>query len=403
MRVAQLDYADPAFPVSLVDRDPHPLPGPDWARVRVTGGGICGSDLHLFDPTTGPTPQLLAYVALPMELGHEISGVVTEAGPEVTMSVGTRVAVDPVVGCLARGIEPRCPACRAGATASCHQLGSHRTTAGMMLGYSNDLGGGWSEEVLAHRSMLHAVPDAVPDRAIVLHEPLSIAVHGLLRRPPRPGDPVLVVGAGVIGLCVVAALRALFPDNPVTVVARHPHQHEVAARLGAAHLVTPTDDGSHRHTLAEQAGTTVVGTLLAGGFPYVVEAVGTPTSIADCLASVAGGGSVLFLGATGMTEVDLTALWFKEVTVAGSFCHACDPPAGRAASLAAPFVDEPVTAPADEPRVHSIDVALGILATGGLPAELLITHEFPLDEVRAAVTTALDRRGTGAIKVVLRP
>lgn len=402
MRVAQLDFADPDFPVSLVERDPHPLPSPSWARVRVTGGGICGSDLHLFDPTTGPTPLLMAYVALPMELGHEISGVVTEVGPDCDVAVGTRVAVDPVVGCVARGIDERCPACRAGATASCHLLGSHRGVAGFMLGYSNDLGGGWSDEVLAHPSMLHPVPDAVEDRAVVLHEPLSIAVHGLLRSPPRPGEPVLVLGAGVIGLCVVAALRALFPHNPVTVVARHPHQQAAARALGADRVVIPAGDGSHRAELAEVAGTTLVGELLAGGFPYVVEAVGTPSSIADCLASVAGSGTLLFLGATGVTEVDLTPLWFKEVTVAGSFCHACDPVAGRAADLAA---HTPLGADGETPAplVHSIDVALGILAAGGLPADRIITHELPLEQVREAVHTALDRRGSGAIKVVLRP
>ncbi len=271
-----------------MDKDPRPLPGPDWARVTVTGGGICGSDLHLFNPTTGPTPLLMPYVALPMELGHEISGVVQEAGPDCPLPVGTRVAVDPVLGCVARGIEPLCPPCEAGATASCHQLGSHRTAAGFMLGYTNDLGGGWSDEVLAHTTMLHPVPEAVPDAAAVLHEPLSIAVHGLLRRPPATGDAVLVVGAGVIGLCVTAALRALFPDSPVTVVARHAHQKAAALALGASHVVVPAADDAHRGELASLAGTTLVGSMLAGGFPYVVEAVGTPSSIAECLAAVAG-------------------------------------------------------------------------------------------------------------------
>lgn len=410
MRVAQLDYAEPTFPVSVVDKDPRPLPGPAWARVAVRAGGICGSDLHLFSPTTGPTPLLIPYVALPMELGHEIAGIVAEAGPDCPLPVGTRVAVDPVLGCLARGIEPLCPSCRAGATASCHQLGSHRTAAGFMLGYTNELGGGWSEEVLAHSSMLHPVPEGVPDAAAVLHEPLSIAVHGLLRRPPAAGDSVLVVGAGVIGLCVTAALTALFPDCPVTVVARHPHQQDAARALGAAQVVAPTADGSHRADLAELAGTSLVGSMLAAGFPYVVEAVGTPTSIADCLAAVAGGGTVVFLGATGVTEVDLTPLWFKEVTVTGSFCHACDPVAGRASHFAA-TLDAPhphdtprLDAPGDvSGRVHSIDVALGILAAGGLPHDLVITHELPLDAVAEAVDIALRRKETGAIKVVLRP
>ncbi len=108
-----------------------------------------------------------------------------------------------------------------------------------------------------------------------------------------------------------------------------------------------------------------------------------------------GGGTLVFLGATGVTEVDLTALWFKEVTVTGSFCHACDPAAGQATRYASPLTASDT--------VHSIDVALGILASGGLPHEVVITHELPLGEVREAVDIALRRNETGAIKVVLRP
>ena len=105
-----------------------------------------------------------------------------------------------------------------------------------------DLGGGWAEQVLAHASMLHPIPDAVPDRAGCLHEPVSIACHGLLRAPPVDGDPVLVVGAGIIGLASVAAIKALFPRCPVTVLARHGHQADAAVACGADHVVR-TDPG----------------------------------------------------------------------------------------------------------------------------------------------------------------
>src|SRR5436309_83446 len=83
--------------------------------------------------------------------------------------------------------------------------------------------GGWAEQVLGHRTMLHAVPERVDDRGASLHEPVSICVHGLLRSPPPDGAPVLVVGSGIIGLAAIAATRALFPDSPVTAIARHDH------------------------------------------------------------------------------------------------------------------------------------------------------------------------------------
>jgi threonine dehydrogenase-like Zn-dependent dehydrogenase len=92
---------------------------------------------------------------------------------------------------------------------------------------------------------VHPVPDGVPDRAMSLHEPVSIAVHGLLRRPPAAGVPVAVVGAGIIGLAAVAAGRHLFPENEVTVVARHEHQAEAARASRAAVREPCSQEVSH--------------------------------------------------------------------------------------------------------------------------------------------------------------
>src|SRR5260370_41594218 len=113
------------------------------------------------------------------------------------------------------------------------------------LGLTSGLGGGWAQQVVAHASMLHPVPSAVPDAAISLHEPLSIAVHGLLRSPPREGDPVLVIGAAIIGLATVAATRWLFPTNPITVLARHPHQATAGTAVGADRVGIAGDDRSY--------------------------------------------------------------------------------------------------------------------------------------------------------------
>ena len=91
--------------------------------------------------------------------------------------------------------------------------------------------------MLAHESMLHAMPDAIADRGASLYEPVSIACHGLMRATPEDGEPVLIVGAGIIGLAALAALRGLFPECPVTVLARHAHQASAATACGADHVV----------------------------------------------------------------------------------------------------------------------------------------------------------------------
>jgi threonine dehydrogenase-like Zn-dependent dehydrogenase len=331
--------------------------------------------------------------AFPFVLGHEIAGRVVETGPACPLPVGARVAVDPCIPCAPRGIDPPCVSCARGWTSACLNLDSRIVSGGRSLGFTQDLGGGWAQQVLAHTSMLHPVPDAVPDRAASLHEPVSIACHGLLRAPPRDGEPVLVVGAGIIGLATVAALHGLYPACPVTVLARHAHQADAAAACGAEHVVRAEAGAAHFEELARLTGSRVVGRkadlMLMGGFPYVVEAVGAPASVTEALRAVAHRGTVLLLGAAGVSEVDLTPVWYKEATLVGSIDHTYD--AGTAPGLAG------------GPDRHSVDRALDVLAAGLLPDEAVVTHEFGLDDYREAVETAIDRGSSRAIKVVFRP
>jgi threonine dehydrogenase-like Zn-dependent dehydrogenase len=393
VRAVVFDYADPAFPASLSELPEPALPDPSWARVEVMTGGICGSDLHLFAHNTGPSPTLMGIGAFPFVLGHETAGRVVEAGPECSVSVGTRVVIDPCIPCLPRGINPPCANCARGWTSSCLNLDSGIVSSGRSLGFTWDLGGGWAEMVVAHDSMLHALPDAVPDRAASLYEPVSIACHGLLRAPLVDGDPVLIVGAGIIGLAALAALRGLFPQSPVTVLARHPHQASAAAACGATHVVTSDPGNAHWEELASLSGSRVVGRkehqMLMGGFPYVVEAVGAPQSVTESLRAVAHRGTVLLLGAAGISEVDLTPIWYKEAALVGSIDHTVD--AGSAPGFAG------------GPSRHSVDRALDVLSAGYLPDSAVVTHEFDLDHYREAVETAVDRTTSHAIKVVFRP
>jgi len=385
---------DPEFPASLVELPEPRLPGTAWARVEVSVGGICGSDLHLFTHNVGPTPTLFGSGgAFPFVLGHEIAGRIVEAGPDCAHAVGTRVVVDPCIPCEVREIEPPCANCARGWTSSCLNLDSHRVTGGRTLGFTADLGGGWADQVLAHRSMLHVVPESVPEGWGCLHEPLSIACHGLMRSPPTDGEPALVVGAGIIGLATVAAFKALFPACPVTVLARHDHQAVAAAACGADTVVRSDPSGAHFEELARISRSRVIGrrteVMLMGGFPYVVEAVGAPRSVTEALRAVAHRGTVLLLGAAGVSEVDLTPVWYKEAALVGSIDHTID--AGSAPGLAG-GTDR-----------HSVDRALDVLAAGLLPHDVVVTHEFGLDDYRTAIEAAIDRANSHAIKVVFRP
>jgi L-iditol 2-dehydrogenase len=393
MRAVQFDMADPAFPASLVELPEPDLPDAAWARVEVETGGICGSDLHLFAHNAGPSPTLMGMTgAFPFVLGHEIGGRVVEAGADCKAAVGTRVVLNPCIACAARGLEA-CANCARGWMSSCLRLDSRVVTGGRSLGYTQGLGGGWAEQVLAHASMIHALPDAVPDRAASLYEPISIACHGVMRAAPRDGEPALVVGAGIIGLAALAALKGLHPTIPVTVLARHEHQAAAALACGADHVVRTDPSGAHFEELARLSGARIVGRkadlMLMGGFPYVVEGVGAPQSVTEALRAVAHRGTVLMLGATGVTEVDLTPIWYKEAALVGSIDHTID--AGETPGLAGAA------------GRHSVDRALDILAAGLMPDAAVVTHEFGLADYREAIETAIDRGSSRAIKVVFRP
>jgi L-iditol 2-dehydrogenase len=393
VRAVVFDMADPAFPASLVDLPEPDLPSGSWARIAVSTGGICGSDLHLFAHNTGPSPTLASIGTFPFVLGHETAGRLVEVGGDCTVSVGTRVVLDPCIPCLPRGIDPPCVNCARGWTSSCLNLDSRIVSSGRSLGFTRDLGGGWAESVLAHQSMIHPLPDAIEDRGASLYEPVSIACHGLLRAMPSDGEPVLIVGAGIIGLAALAALRGLFPRSAVTVLARHAHQGAAAAACGADQVVLSDPGNGHWEELASLSGSRVVGRkrhqMLMGGFPYVVEAVGSPQSVTESLRAVGHRGTVLLLGAAGISEVDLTPVWYKEAALVGSIDHTVD--ASSSPGLAG------------GPGRHSVDRALDVLSAGLLPDSVVVTHEFALDDYREAIETAVDRNTSHAIKVVFRP
>ena len=375
MRSARLDFADPECPVTVAEVDEPALPRGDWARVQVLAGGICGSDLHAIFPDGSGSPTMLPLVGFPMEMGHEMGGVVVEAGPDCPVPVGARVAVDGALTCIARGTERPCPKCAAGLGAACEQLNPGTEPLGFGHGFATGVGGGWSDQLVAHHSQLHVAPDGVDDLGLALCEPLSIAAHGVLRRLPAEGAPVLVIGAGTIGLAAVAALRALTPASEITVVARHPHQAAAATRLGAHRVI-----GDELDEIVAVGGGRVTGkgraTLVYGGFPYVVDAVGTPATFTQALKVVDTMGVVLLLGAIAAAQVDLNPLWFKNADVVGSFGYQL------------------------QDGVHTFDRSLEVLAAGGFPSDVVVTHTFDRSEVREALRVA-HARDEGAIKVAL--
>jgi len=373
-------------PIRLTDiAEPH-LPGPDWARVRVSLGGICGSDLHLVQLETSPSASV--YASMPFVVGHENVGTVVEAGPAAGVSVGARVVVEPLLPCATRGFADPCPACARGDYNLCSRFAEGTLSPGLGHGACRDVGGSWGEVMLAHRSSLIPVPPRLTDDQAVLVEPLAVAVHPVLRFVPPETATVLVVGAGPIGLAAVATLRALRPAARVVVLARHAHQADLARRLGASSVIGPSRGGPYREIAAEVGARLLRPVLgppvLTGGVDVALECVGSARSIDDALRLTRAGGVVVLVGLAGVVRgVDWTPIWLREVRVHGTFCYAHERVDGR--------------------TVRAMTLAMDLLTSGRVDLSPLITHTFPLAEYRRALEVALDKRRHRAIKVVLKP
>jgi L-iditol 2-dehydrogenase len=371
------------------------LPGPRWAGLEVIAGGICGTDIG--NLAFGASTALEPFGSFPAVLGHEILARVVTVGAAVESVVpGQRVVVDPLVSCEVRGFPPDawCPSCRSGRPASCHRGGEegpvtvagHPLAAGLTLGYHRDLPGGWGERILAHESQLVPVAAETPDRLAVLIEPLAVAVHGVLGAPPPLGAEVLVIGSGPVALATVWALRALGHDGPIVAQAKRANEQAAARALGATDVVPPAAARARLLRTGARPYRPIVGpeVYAGGGYATIYDCVGSGETVAQALRSAATRATVVVLGcAAKVRALDLTMVWARELTVRGVVGY------GREAW--------------NGETLHTFALAQRLLEATEAPVADLVTHTYPLNRYRTALSAARNRRVSGAIKVVLTP
>lgn len=355
----------PAAPLRLVRGKGPQVPGARWGRIRPRLSGICGSDLSTVTGTS--SLYFSPLVSLPFTPGHEIVGDLLDDVDD--LPAGTRVVVDPLLGCVPRGLDP-CPACRDGATSRCARITLGHVSPGLQTGFCKDTGGGWSDLLVAHRSQLHPVPDDLPDERAVLVEPLACAVHTAQRLDPRDGDHVLVVGAGAVGLFTVLALRAFTPAGRITVVAKHPRQGELALQLGATDVLGTSEalSGVRRATRAIRLQPEQGAPFLLGGVDAAVDCVGSKASLDTALRTTRAGGRVVLSGMPP-SGVDLSPVWFRELDVRGSYASAAG------------------------------DVERAMELAGTAPLDVVVQSSYPLERWREALEHAGDAGRLGTVKV----
>lgn len=372
-----------------------PLPGPEWVRLDVRLGGICGTDIG--NLTFSASPAMEPFGSFPAVLGHEILATVAEVGPSVTrFQVGERVVVDPMLSCRVRGYKDfQCPSCAAGFHSTCEQGGEEGPrevdgvplSPGLTIGYHRDLPGGWGESMVAHESQLFLVPGEMEDRVAVLIEPLSIGVHAVLQAPPRRGDAVLVIGSGPIAMATLWALRATGFGGDLIAQAKREKEVDLALRLGATQVVKP---GLEARQALVDTGSMAYQPLVGpevysgGGFPVVYDCVGSPGSLEQSFRYAAPRGRIVVLGCSAQVrKLDLTFLWARELEVRGFLGYGAETWDGK--------------------DLHTFEITRELLLRKPIPVERLVTHVFPLDEYQDALKAAGNRRRSGAMKVVLQP
>lgn len=403
MKAIQFDAAIPRYALGLAGQKVTPsvlwsglsctamhdvpdlkLPNEEWVKIKTRYGGICGTDTGTIHLHT--SPYLSPFSSFPFTFGHENVGTIVEAGARVKdFSIGDRVVVEPMLWCKPRGFSDLCRYCVRGETNLCERFREGILSPGVGTGFCRDTGGSWSENYIAHEAQVYRVPKNVSDENAVLVEPFTIGLHAALQFPPREDQTVLIMGAGVIGLLTLAALRATGSKASIWIVARYPFQADAARKLGVTDVID--GKGDYSAEIARRTGGEMLKPIIGkrvlggGGVDITYECVGNDDSIDDALRLTRSRGRVVLVGVPGITKnVDWTPIFAKELDVVAAYnSNHAEPYKGEKRSAFAIAVE---------------------MMQNGLDFSWLVTHKFKLDDYAHAFELLEKRGASKVIKAV---
>jgi L-iditol 2-dehydrogenase len=338
----------------LVDRKkleltdlPIPPVGPRDLLVRVAACGICGSDVHGYDGSTGRRIP-------PIVMGHEAAGVIEQIGADVHgFSRGDRITFDSTISC------GDCDFCRAGRVNLCDR----RRVLGVSCGEYRQHGC-FAEFVTIPERIAYRLPDGLAFEQAAMIEAVSIALHAIGRAPPNRGDTIVVIGAGMIGQLIVQALRTT-ECGKIIAVDLDDRRLAQARQFGADDVINAgTPD------LLKQIQDFTSGRRADAAY----EVVGAPESFATVVSSVRKGGTITLVGNVApKVELALQTVVTRELTLFGSCASSGEYPA-----------------------------CLDLLRRGRINVKPLISAVAPLAEGPAWFERLYDRE-PGLMKVILKP
>ena len=327
----------------------YPVPeiGPNEVLLKIAACGICGSDVHGMDGSTGRRRP-------PIIMGHEASGVIAQLGDNVTgWAEGERVTFDSTINC------GTCWFCRRGQINLC----DHR----QIIGVSSEecrRHGAFAEYVMVPHHILYRLPDSLSFQHAAMVEPVSVALHAVNRAGVCIGDTAVVVGTGVIGLLTVQALRAA-GCGQIIAVDLDQKKLDLACKLGA-------DEGLRSDQVDVVAE--VMRRTGGRGADVSMEVVGITPTVQMATACLRKGGQLTLVGILATKiEFPMQAVVTRELTVTSSYISCGEYP-----------------------------VCLDLMARGAINVDPLVSAVAPLDD-GAAWFQRLQAGNEGLVKVILEP
>ena len=326
---------------------PDPDPGPGEVQVRVKACGICGSDIHGWDGSSGRRIP-------PLVMGHEAAGEVAAVGSNVThFRVGDAVTFDSMVSC------GQCRFCRRGEPNLCDD----RRVLGVSCGDYRQHGA-FAEYVVVPEHITYAIPKSLPAYRAAMVEPVSVAVHAVERTPLKIGGTAVVVGSGMIGLLIIQVLR-IAGCGRILAVDLDDRRLALARELGADESINGGDEDAVWR-IRDQTG--------GDGADIAIEAVGNTPAVLTAIECVRKGGTVTLVGnLTPQIEFPLQSVVTREINVLGSCASSGEYPA-----------------------------CIDLLARGAINVEPMITNRAPLEHGPDWFRRLYDGE-PGVMKVMLEP